>query len=167
MTVSELIEQFNTLDVKPGRFLQNLLEALSFLGQADSGVILRVAQGKKVDILALYPQIKSDIPVPQWLTLAMKFVLEPNQSDAMIIKPFKSEDISHNQSEKSHIVMIPIMIPDIGKTIAAFLLNEDNEEALESKVQRLRLSTGILNFSQSSFVQQNWQQNCRPKWSLS
>jgi multidrug resistance efflux pump/GAF domain-containing protein len=160
MTVSELIEQFNTLDVKPGRFLQNLLEALSFLGQADSGVILRVAQGQRVDILALYPKIKDDIPVPQWLTLAMKLVLEPNQSETMIIKPFKSEDTSHNQSEKSHIVMIPIMIPDIGKTIAAFLLNEDNEEALEVRVQRLRLSTGILNFSQSSFVQQNWQQNC-------
>jgi multidrug resistance efflux pump/GAF domain-containing protein len=160
MTVSELIEQVNTLDVKPGRFLQNLLEALSFLGQADSGVILRVAQGQRVDILALYPKIKDDIPVPQWLTLAMKLVLEPNQSETMIIKPFKSEDTSHNQSEKSHIVMIPIMIPDIGKTIAAFLLNEDNEEALEVRVQRLRLSTGILNFSQSSFVQQNWQQNC-------
>jgi biotin carboxyl carrier protein/GAF domain-containing protein len=160
MTVSELIEQFNTLDVKPGRFLQNLLEALSFLGQADSGVILRVAQGQKVDILALYPHIKGDIPVPQWLTLAMKIVLEPNQSETMIIRPFKSEDASHNKSEKSHIVMIPIMIPDIGKTIAAFLLNEDNEEALEARVQRLRLSTGILNFSQNSFVQQNWQQNC-------
>ncbi|MBN1973504.1 MAG: HlyD family efflux transporter periplasmic adaptor subunit [Sedimentisphaerales bacterium] len=160
MTVSEIIEQFNTLNGKPGLFLQNLLAAQCFLGQADGGAILRLIGGQKADILALYPHVKNDTPVPEWLALAMKYAHESNQSETAIVKPFKPADTLYDHPVKSHIVTVTIMVPDIGKTIAVFLLNVHNEEALEANVQKLQLSTGILNYSQSSPVQQNWQQNC-------
>ncbi|MBN2590577.1 MAG: HlyD family efflux transporter periplasmic adaptor subunit [Sedimentisphaerales bacterium] len=161
MTVSEIIEQFTTLGGKPGLLLQNLLAAQCFLGQAQAGAILRLDAGHKVDVLALYPQFKSDTPAPRWLTLSMKYAHESTRSsDAVFIKPFGNTDSSDSDSAKSHIVLIPIMVPNIDKTIAAFLLTENDEETLEQNIQKLQLASGILSYSQSSTVQQNWQQNC-------
>ena len=170
MTVSELIEQFNMLDGgSTGRFLQNLLAAQCFLSQADGAAILRLNAGQKIDILALYPQAKNDSPVPKWLSSAMSFARENNQSETAIVRPFlhatpvtdaAHENFEYDHTVKSHLVILPITVPNIGKTIAAFLLNTDDEEVLEASVQKLRLSTGILNYSQSVPVQQNWKQNC-------
>ncbi len=161
MTVSEIIEQFTSLGGKPGLLLQNLLAAQCFLGQAQSGAILRLDAGHKVDVLALYPKFKNDTIVPQWLTLAMKYVHESVRStDAVFVKPFSNTDSPESDSAKSHIVLVPILVPNIEKTIAAFLLTENNEQTLEENVQKLQLASGILSYSQSSAVQQNWQQNC-------
>ena len=161
MTVSEIIEQFNAMDGRPGLLLQNLLAAQCFLGSAESGAILRLDTGHKVDILALYPQFKSDTPIPRWLTLSMKYAHEFNRSpETILVKPFKKNDSPDSENEKSHIVLIPIMVPDIDRTISAFILTENDEVALEENVQKLQLATGILSYSQSSAVQQNWQQNC-------
>lgn len=161
MTVSEIIEQFTTLGGKPGLLLQNLLAAQCFLGQAQSGAILRLDAGHKVDVLALYPQFKNDTQAPRWLTLAMKYAHESTRSsDAVFVKPFNNTDSSDNESVKSHIVLIPIMVPNIDKTIAAFLLTENDENVLEQSIQKLQLASGILSYSQSGTVQQSWQQNC-------
>ena len=160
MTVSELIEQFNKLNMGAGSFLQNLLAAQCFLGQAIGGAILHIDPKNKIDILALYPQIKNDTQMPEWLSSAMSYAHELIQSEETIVKPFKQNNPSFEKPVKSHIVLTPVMIPDIGKTIASFLLADDDEEILEMNVQKLRLSTGILNYSQSNTIQQSWQQNC-------
>ena len=170
MTVSELIEQFNMLNGESaGELLQNLIAAQCFLGQARGGAILRLNTAQKIDILALYPQAKKDSHIPEWLTAAMRFAYEPSQLDTVIVKPFlhantvsdgTQTDPEFEHPAKSHIVVLQIMVPDIGRTTAAFLLKANDEEALESGVQKLRLSTGILNYSQSIPVQQSWQQNC-------
>ncbi len=159
MTVTELIEQFNILNSKSDGFLQNLLAAQCFLGQAQESAVLRLSQGQKVDILALYPQVRNDVPTPGWLVFAIGFVNELDQPDSFVVKPFVQVK-SSDESVKSHVVIIPIMVPNIGKTIAVFLLSDNDEETLEANVQKLRLSSGIMNYSQSAPVQQNWQQSC-------
>lgn len=158
MTVSELVAQLNTLSEGQGPFLQNLLEALCILGRAESAAILRISSAQKAYIISLYPQIKKDTFFPEWLDSASKYALEPNESGRAVVKLYQQGNPSLNQ--KSHIVLLPITVPDIGKTTAAFLLHEDEEEALEKCVQKLQLSAGILNYSQGSSVQQSWQQNC-------
>ena len=160
MTVSELIEQFNMLNGDRESFLQNLLAAQCFLGHADGGVILRHNHGQKIDILSLYPQAKNNGPVPEWLVAAMNIVRESNQSETEIIRPFEYTNQAYGQPVKSHLIILPITVPSIGKTIAVYLLAGNDEETLEANVQKLRLSAGILNYSQSSPVQQSWQQNC-------
>ncbi len=161
MTVSEIIEQFTSLGGKHDLLLQNLLAAQCFLGHAQSGAILRFDAGHKVDVLALYPKFKNDTIVPQWLNLAMKYAHESARStDAVFVKPFSNTDSPESESAKSHIVLVPILVPNIEKTIAAYLLTENNEKILEENIQILQLASGILSYSQSSAVQQNWQQNC-------
>ncbi len=160
MTVSELIEQLSTLNEGQGSFLENLLEALCLLGRTESGAILRLSTAQKVYVISLYPQVKQNTVFPEWLDLAIKYAPEQNETGRAVIKPYKQVSQSHDQPHKSHIVLIPITVPDIGKTTAAFLLTENDEEAVEESVQKLQLSAGLLNYSQSNTVQQNWQQNC-------
>ncbi len=160
MTVSELIEQFSTLNGNRENFLQNLLAAQCFLGQASGGVILRLNPGKKVDILSLYPQPKKHDRVPEWLIAATGFVRESNQPETEIIRPFEQTDSAYGHPVKSQIIILPITVPSIGTTLAAYLLTGNDDEALEANAQKIRLSTGILNYSQSNPIQQSWQQNC-------
>jgi multidrug resistance efflux pump/GAF domain-containing protein len=160
MTVTNLIEQFHKLDVGPGQFLQNLLAAQCFLGQADSGAILRVNQEQKVDVLALYPQLKKQASNPEWLTISVRHAHEAHSSGTAILEPLEEPESSYDGSVKSHILMIPLMIADIGKTVAAFLITTEDKTALEESSQKLQLSTGLLNYSQMRPAQQNWKKNC-------
>ncbi len=157
MTVTKLIEQFHKLDVGPGQFLQNLLAAQCFLGQADGGAILRITQGQNVNVLALYPQLKKNASDPQWLTKSLRHAHEAHASGKAILEPLEE---SFNGSVKSHILMIPMTIADIGKTVAAFLITTEDKTTLEESSQKLQLSTGLLNYSQMRPAQQNWKQNC-------
>ena len=160
MTVTKLIEQFYKLDVGPGQFLQNLLAAQCFLGQADSGAILRISQEQNVDVLALYPQLKKNDSDPRWLTESLQHAHEAHASGTAILVPLEETESSFNGSVKSHILMIPMTVADIGKTVAAFLITTEDKTALEESSQKLQLSTGLLNYSQMRPAQQNWKQNC-------
>jgi len=108
MTVTKLIEQFHKLDVGPGQFLQNLLAAQCFLGQADGGAILRISQEQNVNVLALYPQLKKNVSDPQWLTKSLRHAHEAHSSGKAILEPLEE---SFNGSVKSHILMIPMTKP--------------------------------------------------------
>jgi len=160
MTVTKLIEQFHKLDVGPGQFLQNLLAAQCFLGQADGGAILRISQEQKVDVLALYPQLKKNDSDPQWLTKSIRHAHEAYASGEVALEPLDEPDSSFNGSVKSHILMIPMTIADIGKNVAAFLIATEDKAALEESSQKLQLSTGLLNYSQMRPAQQSWKENC-------
>ena len=160
MIVSEIIEQFNKLETRSGGFLQNLLAAQCFLGQAKSGAILRINPDKKADILALYPQIKSGTAAPEWLIESLEFTNQKAPSDNYLIKSLKHTSQSSQEPVDYHILIIPVIIPDIGKTIGAFLIAHENESVLEEKVQKLQLSTGMINLSQSTIMQQDWRGNC-------
>ncbi len=175
MTVAELIEQFHKSDGSPGQFLLNLLTAQCLLGGADSGAILRMDRESSVQVLALYPQLErepvfrkegetgtqKDIPTPEWLTRSVGFGRKALSSDTIILKPLSKPNQSEDQPTKTHVLMIPLTIADIGKTIAAFLINTDGKAALEVRSQRLQLLVGMLGYSQARPIQQNWQQSCQ------
>lgn len=160
MTVNQLIEQFLKLDGGHGQFLQNLLTAQCFLGQADGGAFLRINQQQNADILAIYPQPQKEQHVPKWLTKSIEYVHNIRSNDKLFIKPLEDIEQDNGLASKSHVLMIPMAIADIGKTVAVFLLNTDDENVLEASSQKLQLASGIFNYSQARPAQQDWKNNC-------
>lgn len=121
---------------------------------------MRISQEQKVDVLALYPQLKKNDSDPQWLTKSIRHAHEAYASGEVALEPLDEPDSSFNGSVKSHILMIPMTIADIGKNVAAFLIATEDKAALEESSQKLQLSTGLLNYSQMRPAQQSWKENC-------
>ena len=175
MTIAELIEQFHKSDGSAGQFLLNLLRVQCLLGGADSGAILRMERESSVQVLALYPQlerepvyrkegeseIQKDIPTPEWLTKSVGFGRKALSSDTVILKPLSEPNQSEDQTAKTHVLMIPLTIADIGKTVAAFLITTDDKATVEICSQRLQLLVGMFGYSQARPIQQNWQRSCQ------
>jgi GAF domain-containing protein/biotin carboxyl carrier protein len=173
--VAELIEQFHKSDGSPGQFLLNLLRAQCLLGGADSGAILRMERESNVQVLALYPQLESeavfqkqagagtqkDTPTPDWLTRSVGFGRQALSANAVILKELKEPNQSEEQTTQTHVLMIPLTIAEIDKTIASFLITTEDKTSLEACSQRLQLLTGMLGYSQARPFQQNWQQSCQ------
>jgi len=159
--LSELIEQFHKSNGDPGQYLHNLLAAQCFLGQAESAAILRIGRETNIDVIALYPQLKKDASAPQWLAKSAEFANQVISSDKPVIKPLPPSGRIKDQTDGHHIVMISLPLPDVGKTIATFLLQDSDENALEVNSQRLQLLVSILSYSQIGSGQQNWQESCK------
>ena len=178
LAVSELIEQFHKSDGNLGQFLMNMLTAQCLLCGADSGAILRMERESNVQVLALYPRLEKksvlkqqgkttitqNNTTPEWLTRSVGFGREALSANAVILKPLASTGDNSNsvkKSVKTHVLMIPLTIADIGKTVAAFLFTANKKTDIEAFSQRLQLSVGLFDYSQSRPVQVNWQQSCQ------
>ncbi|MHC4752437.1 MAG: HlyD family efflux transporter periplasmic adaptor subunit [Planctomycetota bacterium] len=161
MTVAELIEQFHKFDGSPRQFLLNLLAAQCVLGQAEGGAFVRISPERDVDVLALYPQLKKDLPVPEWLTKSAEYAHEALSSDTALVKPLKEPGQLYDQPAKRHVLMVPLRMADIGEAVAVFVIGIDKTTALEASSQKLQLSIGMLSYSEMRPTRENWQQNCR------
>ena len=160
MTVTELLDQLYKSDGSQEQFLLNMLMAQCLLGGADSGAILRMDRESSVQVLTLYPRFEKDMSPPDWLTRSVGFGREALSSNTVILKPLSQSGQADNGPAKKHVLMVPQVLADIGKSVAAFLITTDDKEVLNVRSQRLQLSMGILSSSQRSPAQKNWQQNC-------
>jgi len=178
IAITELIEQFHKSDGNLGQFLMNMLTAQCLLCGADSGAILRMERESSVQVLALYPRLEKksvlrqqgkttitqNNTTPEWLTRSVGFGREALSANTVILKPLApigDETESDKKPAKTHVLMIPLTIADIGKTVAAFLITANKKTDIEVFSQRLQLSVGLFDYSQSRPVQQNWQQSCQ------
>lgn len=159
-TVNELIEQFHRTDGDPGQFLLNLLKAQCLLGGAESGAILRMDKESSVHILALYPQPEEGMRAPDWLTKAVGFGRQALSSNTVILKSLSKSKQSDDKPDGIHVLMIPMTIAEMGKTVAAFLVTTNDNALLDTSSQRLQVSVGMLSYTQTSPLQQSWRQNC-------
>jgi len=159
-TVTELLDQLYKSDGSQEHFLLNILTAQCLLGGADGGVILRMDRESSVQVLALYPRFEKDMSPPEWLTKAVGFGREALSSNTVVLKPLSQTGRAGDKSTKTHVLIIPQALTDIDKSVAAFVIATDDKKALDVRSQRLQLSMGILNYSQRSPAQRNWQQNC-------
>jgi GAF domain-containing protein/biotin carboxyl carrier protein len=158
--INELIEQFHRSDGDPGQFLLNLLKAQCLLGGAESGAILRMDRESSVQVLALYPQPEEGMPAPDWLTKSAGFGRQALSSNTVILKTLSKPNQSDDQPAGTHLLMIPMTIAEMGKTVAAFLVTTNDNALLDTSSQRLQVSVGLLSYTQTSPLQQNWRQNC-------
>ena len=160
LTVTELIEQFHKSDGDPGRFLLNLLKAQCLLGGAESGAFLRMDRESSVQVLALYPQSEKGASPPDWLTKSVGFGRQALSSNTVILKSLSESKQANNQPAGTNVLMIPMTIADVGKSVAAFLVTTDDNAVLDASSRRLQLSVGMLSYTQTRPAQQNWQQSC-------
>ncbi len=169
LTVTELLDQLHKSDGSQEQFLLNMLTVQCLLGGAESGAFLRMDRESSVHVLALYPQLEKDMSPPDWLTRSVSFGREALSSNTVILKPLSParDGLRHEpnqpnaQPAKTHVLMIPMIIADIGKSVAAFLVATDDKTVLEVCSQKLQLSVGMLGYSQMRPAQKNWQQNCQ------
>jgi biotin carboxyl carrier protein len=154
-SASELIERLSRFDGSPGQFLLDLLAVQCFLAEADNGAILRINQNGGVDVLALYPQLGKPASAPEWLAQPAKFAEKVISSDTVVIEPLDEPNYLYGQPAKRHILMFPFRTAGVTQTIAAILIETEDNAVLEASRQRLELSTKLLSNLEMMFAQHN------------
>jgi len=161
-TAAELIKQLGQFDGSPEQFFVNLLAVQCFLGQADSGAILRNNQQKGIDILAIYPQLREKRTAPVWLNQAAELIREATSTEVVIVKPLRDppkED--DNQGTQNHVVLVPLKMADIGQVMEAFVVRASDRNALEASREQLELTANLLGISERRLTIQKRQAGLR------
>ncbi|MFC1604544.1 hypothetical protein ACFL5F_05900, partial [Planctomycetota bacterium] len=161
MTIIKLIEQFNKSTANPRQYLLNLLAAQCFLGSADGGAILRINPENNIDVLVLYPQIKKNASAPIWLSKSYGFAHEALSSDTVILKPLDEAEQLYGHPARRYVVLVPMKMLNIGKSVAAFVIVIDDKITAESISQKLQLLVGMLSYVQTRPTQHNLQESCK------
>jgi len=161
VAIADLSERFHHCDESPGQLLQNILAAQCLLGDAAGGAILRVGREAKVEVIALCPQLEGDSSVPQWLVSSAGLANEVLSCGGPIIRPLREHDRLEGQLGSHHVLVIPFSHADIGKAVAAFLMQSDDRAILEADSQRLQLLVSMSSQSHLGSPQQDWQDSCK------
>ncbi|MHC4171820.1 MAG: HlyD family efflux transporter periplasmic adaptor subunit [Planctomycetota bacterium] len=144
-TAAELVKKLSQFDGSSGQFFSNLLAVQCFLGRAESGAILRSSQDKGVDILAAYPQLQERQTAPAWLNESTTSVREAISSDATIVKPLPAPDGEGRGT--SHILFVPLKMPEIGQAVEAFVITTTDRSAIETSREQLELTAKLFSIS--------------------
>ncbi len=149
VSASDLLERLGRFDKNPSLFLVNLLAAQCFLGKADSGAILCSNGERRVDVLAVYPQLEKGETTPKWLTESAELV-QKHTKKTSVVKPLK-QSLGQGQAVRNYVVLIPLTMAAINNATAVFRIETDDKAVLEEKIQKLQLITGMLNYSEVRF----------------
>jgi len=160
LEAGDLVDRLKQPNTNPTQFLTDLLEAQCFLGQADSGAILRGGQNNDVEVLALYPPLKPDANAPDWLTKTAGFARDVISSHKMLVRSLDGSGQQSDRATQSHIVILPFSLASIEKAIVAFVVRSRNKTALDVSSRKLQLSIALLGSSGMKSAQQNWQESC-------
>ena len=150
MKVSDLLERLGRFDKNPSLFLVNLLAAQCFLGKADSGAIFCSNEERRVDVLAVYPQLTRGETAPKWLTESAELV-QKHTKKTSVVKPLE-QSLDQGQAVRNYVVLIPLTMAAINNATAVFRIETDDKAVLEEKIQKLQLITGMLNYSEARFA---------------
>lgn len=170
-TAAELIKQLGQFDGSGGQFFVNLLAVQCFLGQADSGAILRNNEQKGVDVLAIYPVLSSSgrsptqpggqQTAPLWLNQSAELLREATSTDAVIVKALRDAEENDNRATRSYIVLVPLKMADVGQAMEAFVVRASDRNALEASKEQLELTANLLGISERRLALQNRQAGLR------
>ncbi len=155
VTVSGLLEQLRQIEGSTTQFLTNLLAVQCFLGGADGGAIFSGNNEKRVDALAVYPQLQKGATIPKWLVQSAGFIQDVSMG-AVAVKRLQQTSV-HEQSAQNHLVMIPLKMADIDNAIAIFRIETDDNKVLEARSQTLQLVVSMLCYSESRLTRLNGQ----------
>ena len=158
---ADLFERLRQSSANPAQFLSDLLAAQCFLGQADSGAVLRAGKNSDIEVLALYPPLKKDESTPDWLTKSVGFAHDVLSSNTTLVRSLDGYDQTSRHVIQSHVVILPLSMAGIDKSIAAFIVKTKNKTALEAISRKLQISIALLGWSFVSSTQQNWQESCK------
>ncbi len=145
-TISGLVDQLRRFDGSAEQFLVDLLAIQCFLGRADSGAILRDAQGQGLNVLAVYPSTSPEEAAPEWLAKSTEFVREAISADEAVIRPLPKGLAGY--PARSYIVSLPLKIVDTGRAVEVFLIRANNRASLKMRQQQLELSVGLLGIAE-------------------
>lgn len=150
VTASDLLERLGRFDENPSLFLVNLLAVQCFLGKADSGAILCSNEERRVDVLAVYPQLERGETAPKWLTESAELVQKHTEKTS-VVKPLE-QSLGQGQAVRNYAVLIPLTMAAINNATAVFRIETNDKAVLEEKIQKLQLITGMLNYSEARFA---------------
>ena len=150
VTASDLLEQLGRFDENPSLFLVNLLAAQCFLGKANAGAILCSNREGRVDVLAVYPQLQREATAPVWLAESAELAQKHTEKTS-VVKPLE-QSLDEGRPVGNYVVMIPLAMAEINNATAVFHIETDDKAVLEEKSQKLRLITGMLNYSEARFA---------------
>jgi biotin carboxyl carrier protein len=170
-TAAELIKQLGQFDGSGAQFFVNLLAVQCFLGQANSGAILRNNEQKGVDVLAIYPALSSlgrsptqpggQQTAPVWLNQSAALLREATSTDAVIVKALRDAEENDNRAARSYIVLVPLKMADAGQAMEAFVVRASDRSALEASREQLELTANLLGISERRLALQNRQAGLR------
>jgi multidrug efflux pump subunit AcrA (membrane-fusion protein) len=169
-TAAELIKQLGQFDGSGAQFFVNLLAVQCFLGQANSGAILRNNEQKGVDVLAIYPALSSlgrsptqpggQQTAPVWLNQSAALLREAKSTDAVIVKALRDAEDS-NRANRSYIVLVPLKMADAGEAMEAFVVRASDRNTLEASKEQLELTANLLGISERRLALRNRQAGLR------
>jgi len=145
ITTAEIVDRLSRFDGPPEQFLVNLLSVQCRIASASAGVVMRVAEDGRVELLAAFPQLPAGSTAPVWVAQTVESSSNVVSGGKTAIRPLHDSDDLYGQAAKRHVIMMPIRGTAAVRGLAAFLVETGDQRVLDHCRERLELSVSLLS----------------------
>lgn len=155
-STAELIEHLSCFQGAPNEFLLNLLAVQCHLASASCGAVIRPREDGQVDIPAAFPPLPKDAPTPPvWLAQAVESGRDVLANGVTAVRPLHGTDDLYGQPATRWLVLLPIKRLNQVEGLAAFVLENIDQAALEGGRQKLELTVSLLSLYEMRLLLQS------------
>ncbi len=145
-TTADLIEHLSCFEGAPNEFLFNLLAVQCQLASAVCGAVIRPKPNGQVEIPAAFPPLPKDAPAPPvWLAQAVESGKSVLKSGTTAVKPLHQTDDLYGQPPSRYLVILPIKRLQKVEGLAAFVLENTDQAAIDAGREKLELTASLLS----------------------
>ncbi len=147
-TMGELVDRLSRFDGPPELFLVNLLAIQCQLASAAGGAILRFAEDRQVQVLAVYPQPQGNSQnsqkPPVWLAKAAELAASAEPSGKVSVAPLSDDGGMYESAARRNIITVPLRSAADGRGVAVYLVESGDAGVLAAARERLELTISLL-----------------------
>ena len=156
-SIADLIESLSRFDGPPDQFLVNLLAVQCAIGWASAGSYVRATSDGKAEILAVYPPMEPGATAPSWLSQAVETLPQVASSGTTLVKPLRQPDQLYGAMPDKFLILLPIRGGGGLRGFSVFLVENADDNLLQSSRQRLELTLSLLSLYEMRLTLQHRQ----------
>ncbi len=155
-STAELIEHLSCFAGAPNEFLLNLLAVQCHLASASCAAFIRPRQDGQVEVLAAFPPLPKDAPAPPvWLAQAVESGREVLAKGITAVCPMRQTEDLYGQPATRWMVLLPIKRVGKVEGLAAFVLENTDQAAIEAGKEKLELTVSLLSLYEMRLLLQS------------
>ena len=161
ISTADLIDRLSRYEGPPEQFLINLLNAQCLVASAQGGVIMRADPQGQMEAVAVYPPLPPSAPAPVWVTQSAELAGQVFASGQTAVRSLHGQDELYGQPAKRHLAIIPLRGDRQVRGVEAFVFADSDRQSLAECVQRLELTSTLLNIYEMRLTLQRRQLDMR------
>ncbi|MBE0535452.1 MAG: HlyD family efflux transporter periplasmic adaptor subunit [Phycisphaerae bacterium] len=149
MDRDELIKRLEELEGDGRTFLENLLAVQCDFCGGEGAAVLRLAEGKGVDVLALYPQQQEKPQPASWLIQGAQTAADALGGNKIAVRRLTEADGALTREKNAYVVAIPAILVSAGAVALLVVFRAANEHEAMSHGQRLDIVARLVRYCES------------------